>query len=399
MSAAGEQDANKAQIPPRGPWPHYGDDEIAAVTEVLRSGRVNQWTGELVGKFEKACASAFGQPHALALANGSLALELALKAFGVGPGDEVIVTPRSFVASASCVDLVGATPVFADIDMDSQGLTAETIEARITARTKAIIPVHLNGRPCEMGPIMALAEKHGLTVIEDCAQSHGAAVDGRPTGSFGHAAAFSFCQDKIISTGGEGGMLLFAADAPARAAWSFRDHGKNPDKVASDDHPPGYRWLHDGVGTNWRMTEMQAAIGLIQLEKLPEWTAARTRNAERLAAALEKHAAVVVSRPRDGLTHAYYRFAFRLDPDHLAKDWDRDRVMTALEEAGVPCFVGACPELYREGLYRDRDHAPCPQAEALGEVSLTLLVHPTLDDAFLSHCERVIGDVFGQASR
>lgn len=386
-------------MPVPGPWPYYADDEISAVAEVLRSGRVNQWTGELVGKFEQACAAAFGQPHALALANGSLALELALKAFSIGPGDEVIVTPRSFVASASCVDLVGATPVFADIDPDSQGLTAETIAARITPRTRAIIPVHLNGWPCDMAPIMALAEKHGLFVIEDCAQSHGAEIDGRPAGSFGHAAAVSFCQDKIISTGGEGGLVLFAKEEPARIAWSFRDHGKNPDKVFRAGHPPGYRWLHDGVGTNWRLTEMQAAIGLIQLEKLPAWTAARTANAERLAAALEKHPAAIVSRPRNGMAHAYYRFAFRLDPGHLGEGWDRDRVMTALNEAGMPCFVGSCPELYREGLYRERDHAICPQAQALGEVSLTVLVHPTLDDGFLSHCERVIAEVFGQASR
>jgi dTDP-4-amino-4,6-dideoxygalactose transaminase len=399
MSATSEQQPKEARTPVPAPWPYYAPDEITAVAEVLRSGRVNQWTGELVGKFEMACISVFGQRHALALANGSLALELTLKAFGIGPGDEVIVTPRSFVASASCVDLVGATPVFADIDMDSQGITAETIATRITERTKAIIPVHLNGWPCDMAPIMELAEKRDLIVIEDCAQSHGATIDGRPAGSFGHAAAFSFCQDKIISTGGEGGMLLFADEAPARIAWSFRDHGKNPDKVARSDHPPGYRWLHDSVGTNWRMTEMQAAIGLVQLGKLPEWTAKRTANAERLAAALEKHEAAVISRPRSGMTHAYYRLAFRLDPARLAPGWDRDRVMTAFNEAGVPCFVGSCPELYREGLYRERNHVTCPQAKALGEVSLTLLVHPTLDDAFLSHCERVIGEVFGQASR
>jgi len=399
MSTAPGHMQDSKPRPQMPPWPFYAADEIDAVAAVLRSGRVNQWTGELVRAFEKACEKAFGQPHALALANGSLALELALKAFGIGSGDEVIVTPRSFVASASCADLVGALPVFADIDIDSQGLTAQTIAARITPRTKAIIPVHLNGWPCDMAPIMELAEKHGLKVIEDCAQSHGAMIGGRPAGSFGHAAAFSFCQDKIMTTGGEGGMVLFAEEAPARIAWSFRDHGKNPDKVARKDHPAGYRWLHDSVGTNWRMTEMQAAIGLAQLEKLPEWRAAREKNAERMAAALEKSPLAVVSRPPKGVLHAYYRLAFRLDRERLADGWDRDRVMAALNGAGVPCTVGTCPELYREALYAGRSHAPCPQAAELGRLSLNLLVHPTLDDAFLLHCESVIGDIFRQAAR
>ncbi|MDQ3482931.1 MAG: DegT/DnrJ/EryC1/StrS aminotransferase family protein, partial [Pseudomonadota bacterium] len=246
---------------PEETWPYYSDDEVAAVVGVLRSGKVNQWTGPEVARLEEACTLRFGGGHGIALANGSLALELALRAFQIGPGDEVVVTPRTFMASASCVRLVGAIPVFAEVDRDSGNITAASIEAVLTPATKAIIPVHLAGWPCDMAPIMALAERQGLIVIEDCAQSHGAEIDGRPAGSFGHAAAFSFCQDKIISTGGEGGFASFKDEARWEWAWSYKDHGKNWRKVKSPPAAPGFRWLHDSIGTNWRLTGPQAAIG------------------------------------------------------------------------------------------------------------------------------------------
>src|SRR4051812_27731385 len=248
-------------------WPYYAEDEIEAAADVLRSGRVNQWTGGEVFAFQDALARRFESPHCIALANGSLALELPLKAYGIGPGDEVVVAPRTFVASASCVRLMGAIPVFADVDPDSGNITAETIEAVLTERSRAIVPVHIAGWPCDMAAIMALAERRGLLVVEDCAQSHGAEIDGRPAGSFGQAAALSFCQDKIISTGGEGGATLFRDEAVWDRAWSYKDHGK--DRVKATAPPgPGFRWVHDSVGTNWRLTGPQAAIGLAQLAKL-----------------------------------------------------------------------------------------------------------------------------------
>jgi dTDP-4-amino-4,6-dideoxygalactose transaminase len=379
-------------------WPVYAQDEIDAVVDVLRSGQVNQWTGRRVMEFERAAGKAFGREYCVAVANGTVALELALRALGIGPGDEVIVSARSFVASATCVDLVGAVPVFADIDPDSQCITAATIAEKLTARTRAIIPVHLNGWPCEMAPIMELAERHDLRVIEDCAQSTGAAVDGRPAGSFGDAATFSFCQDKIITTGGEGGLVLFAQEPAYQFAWSYKDHGKSRSKMFRQDHSPGYRWVHDGAGTNWRMTELQAAIGLCQLTKLSRWLDIRLANARRMAAMLAAFPSVSVPWPRAGVLPAFYRLACRIRTNSLAAGWNRDRIMVRLNDAGVACSVGSCPEIYREGVYAERASDPCASARAVGETVIVFPVHPTMTERYFAHCERVIAETFTEAT-
>lgn len=356
-------------------WPFYADDEIEAVAQVLRSGRVNQWTGPEVFAFQDALARTFGGEHCVALANGSLALELPLRVFGIGPGDEVVVTPRTFVASATCVMLLGATPVFADIDPDSGNITAESIEAVLTERTKAIIPVHISGWPCDMPAIMALAERRGLLVIEDCAQSHGAEIDGRPAGSFGQAAALSFCQDKIITTGGEGGATLFKDEAAWDSAWSFKDHGKNRRKVEAPQAKPGFRWLHDSVGTNWRLTGPQAAIGLRQLEKLAEWHALRTRNAGIWAEALANQPGVRVPLPDERFRHAYYRLNFYLRP---GAEGARDEIMARAAEAGLRLFTGSCSEVYLEEAFRDLPRPDLPNARTMTKSSLAVETHPTL---------------------
>ncbi len=291
-------------------WPHYDEDEIEAVSNLLRSGKVNQWSGNEVKEFELACAKYFAQPYAVAVFNGTLALELALIALGIGAGDEVIVSPRGFIASASCVISVGAIPVFADIDKESQNITASSIKAVISDKTKAIIPVHLNGWPCDMPAIMELANQHSLFVVEDCAQAHGAMIDNQPIGSFGHASAFSFCQDKIISTGGEGGMVLFKDKDVYKRAWSYKDHGKRYDAVFNKQYSNGFRWLHENFGTNWRMNGMQAIIGLKQLEKLKSWNIIRNKIAQKLTACLADFAAVSVPTPAKNINHAYYRFSF-----------------------------------------------------------------------------------------
>jgi dTDP-4-amino-4,6-dideoxygalactose transaminase len=356
-------------------WPFYAEDEIEAVAEVLRSGRVNQWTGGEVFAFQDALARTFGGEHCIALANGSLALELALRVFGIGPGDEVVTTPRTFVASATSAMLLGATPVFADIDPESGNVTAETIEAVLTERTRAIIPVHLGGWPCDMPAIMDLAERRGLFVIEDCAQSHGAQIGGRPAGSFGHAAAFSFCQDKIITTGGEGGAVIFKdADAFERA-WSFKDHGKNRGKVNTPAAAPGFRWLHDSVGTNWRLTGPQAAIGLRQLSKLADWHSARTRNAGIWAEALANSPGVRVPLPEERFGHAYYRLNFYLRPG--AED-ARPEILARAGEAGLRLFTGSCSEVYLEQAFSGLPRPDLPNARAMTRSSLAVEVHPTI---------------------
>ncbi len=356
-------------------WPFYAEDEIEAVARVLRSGRVNQWTGGEVFAFQEALARAWAGEHCIALANGSLALELALRAFGIGPGDEVVVTPRTFVASATCVMLLGATPVFADIDPDSGNITAESIGAVLTGRTRAIIPVHLGGWPCDMPAIMEMAERRGLLVIEDCAQSHGAEIDGRPAGSFGHATALSFCQDKIISTGGEGGATLFKDEAAWDRAWSFKDHGKNRRKVEAPPAGPGFRWLHDSVGTNWRLTGPQAAIGLRQLEKLPEWHLARTRNAGIWTEALAGVPGLRVPLPGPRFRHAYYRFNFYLEP---GAEGARHEILARAAEAGLRLFTGSCSEVYLEEAFDDLPRPDLPNARAMTRSSLAVEIHPTL---------------------
>ena len=389
----------RTTAPPR--WPTYAPDEVAAVVETLWSGNVNQWTGHRVSAFERAFAEMHQKPHAVAVANGSLALEAVLRAHGVGPGDEVIVTPRSFIASASCVDLVSAKPVFADIDVDTELITPATVRPLIGPRTKAIIVVHLNGRPADMPGFMELARRHDLLVFEDCAQAHGARIDGKLVGSFGHASAFSFCQDKVITTGGEGGMALFSDDATWKRAWSYRDHGKDYAAVfqtRNGDH--GFRWLHESFGSNWRLTELQAAIGLIQLSKLPVWTATRTAIARQYAEWLGIYRSAHVTPLPKGHEHAYYRFEFRLNPQNLKPEWSRDRVMRALISEGIPCLVGACPEIYREGAYAKSlpGFQRLPNAAYLGSVSLCFLVAPTFDENFLSDCRAAINKVFSAAT-
>ena len=370
-------------LKPEEAWPHYGDDEIAAVDEVLRSGRVNQWTGEQVRAFEAALAERIGMPHAVALANGSVALELALRAHDIGPGDEVIVTPASFVASASCVRLVGATPVFADVEADSQNISAATVEAALTPATRAVIPVHLAGWPVDMAPLIALAERHGLVVIEDCAQSVGAAINGQPAGSFGHAAAFSFCQDKIISTGGEGGMALFRDEAAFRKAWSFKDHGKGYEIMRQPTTAPGFRFVHQTIGTNWRMTEMQAAIGLAQLRKLDGWLETRAANAAIWRDALGQCEAIRLPEPAAGVRHANYKLTGFLRPERLRAGISREDVLAGLIEGGLRAFSGFCPEIYLEEAFADLEVAALPTARDLGQISLMFEVHPTLDQIAL----------------
>ena len=387
---------------PFAPWPFYAQDEIDAVSQVLASGLVNYWTGPQCTQFEQAYAAFCGRRHAIALANGSVALELALHAFGIGPGDEVITTSRTFIASASCAVLRGATPILADVDPVSQNITADTIRAVLTPRTRAIIVVHLAGWPCDMDPILELASAHGVRVIEDCAQAHGATYNGRPVGSFGTAAAFSFCQDKIISTGGEGGMLLLDDTAAWEKAWAYKDHGKSYDAVFRREHPPGFRWAHESFGTNWRMTEMQAAIGRLQLAKLPGWVARRQYLAGILTDGLAMLPGIRVTRPGAGIGHAYYKYYAFLEPGQLKPDWDHNRIITAINAEGIPCIAGSCSEIYLEKVFVDAGLAPAarlPIAQRLGTTSLSFLVHPTLTKADMGDTCAAVAKVMHAAAR
>lgn len=384
------------------PWPHYDEDEVAAVAQVLRSGKVNYWTGEEARNFEREYAAYTGRHHAIALMNGTVALELALYAFGIGSGDEVITTTRTFIASASAAVMRGATPVIADVDSVSQNVTLETIKRVVTQRTKAIIPVHLAGWPCEMDEIMAFANERGIKVIEDCAQAHGAYYRGKPVGSFGHAAAFSFCQDKIITTGGEGGMLVMDDEQAWEKAWAFKDHGKSFDAVYNRPQPPGYRWLHESFGTNFRMTELQAVLGRIQLAKLPDWVARRRSNAAILSEGLAGVPGLRLTLPPAHIGHAYYKYYVFIEPAMIREDWGRDRIMKAINDAGVPCLSGSCGEIYLEKAFEGTISRPTdrlPVARELGENSLMFLVHPTLDEEHMKRAAAVVCDVMRAAAK
>jgi dTDP-4-amino-4,6-dideoxygalactose transaminase len=362
-------------------WPHYDEDEVAAAMAVLHSGRVNYWTGTEGRCFEQEYANSVGVKYAVTLANGSVALELALAMLGVGPGDEVVTSPRTFIASASCAVMRGAKPVFADVDRDSQNISAASIERVLSPRTRAIVVVHLAGWPCEMDPILQLAKSKNIAVIEDCAQANGARYRDRAVGSLGVFGAFSFCQDKIISTGGEGGLLVTQDESLWSRAWSFKDHGKAYQTAHRNDHPPGFRWLHESFGTNWRMTEFQAAIGRRQLAKLESSVERRRSNAQRLCEGFADISAIRVPVPGSHIKHAYYKFYAFLDATRLKSSWTRDRIVAEVTARGVPCFSGSCSEVYLERAFDGSDSRPAERlsvARELGETSLMFLIHPQL---------------------
>jgi dTDP-4-amino-4,6-dideoxygalactose transaminase len=387
---------------PFSPWPSYSEVEVEAVSRVLRSGRVNYWTGEEGKAFEEEFAAWCGVRHAVALANGTLALEVALRALGVGAGDEVIVPARTFVATGSCVVACGAKPVFADVDADSQNVTAETIAAVVTPRAKAVICVHLAGWPCDMDPIVDLCKAGGLYLIEDCAQAHGARYKGRSVGAIGDIGCWSFCQDKIITTGGEGGMVTTDRRDWFEAMWAMKDHGKSWRAVHEREHPPGFRWLHDSVGGNYRMTEPQAAIGRIQLQRLPAWRAARIRNAEAVWSAANQIQGLRAPSPGPGAEHAAYRAYVFVRPGALINGWTRDRVISAIEAEGPPCNTGSCSEIYLEKVFADAGLGPkrrLPVAKALGEESVAFLTHPTLKPSEVDRTCKAIRAVMARATQ
>lgn len=406
---------------PFPPWPSFTHEEVDAVSKVLLSNKVNYWTGQESRSFEKEFAEFASTKYAIALSNGTLALDLALHGLGIGSQnsgtteDEVIVTSRSFVASVSTIVNAGARPVFADVDAQSGNISGATVTPVITSNTRAILAVHLAGWPCDMDDLRSAIGGRDIKLLEDCAQAHGTLYKGKPVGGLGDVAAWSFCQDKIMTTGGEGGMVTCDDEVMWRRMWAYKDHGKSYEAVYEREHAPGFRWLHESFGTNWRITEMQSVIGRIQLRRMPEWQAARAANAAVLRQALTPFTGeggpVRVPEVRcatcpgcdlqTGCRHAWYKYYAYVRPENLKGGWDRDRIAAEISAAGVPCMQGSCSEMYLEKAFDDtglRPDVPFPIARSLGETSLMFLVHPTLEQEHLTRAAQAIADVLTRAS-
>ncbi|MBF6616207.1 MAG: DegT/DnrJ/EryC1/StrS aminotransferase family protein [Candidimonas sp.] len=386
---------------PFSPWPSFTEEEANAIRDIILSNKVNYWTGQECREFEKEFASWTGTEYAIVLANGTVALDVALQALGIGAGDEVVVTPRTFLASVSSIVNAGAIPIFAEVDRDSQNITAETIRAVLTSRTKAVICVHLAGWPCAMDPIMELANEHGMKVIEDCAQAHGARYKGRPVGSIGHVGAWSFCQDKIMTTGGEGGMVTTNDRELWLKMWSFKDHGKSWEAVYEREYTPGFRWVHESFGTNWRMMEVQAAIGRIQLRRMGSWHASRLANCARIWSAAKALPGLRVPEIPETVLHAGYKCYVFVEPAALVEGWNRDRILSEISAKGVPCFSGSCSEVYLEKAFDGTGWRPAERltvAKELGETSLMFLVHPTLTATEIEKTCSVLRQIMGAAT-
>lgn len=383
-------------------WPAFCSEQIEAVNQVLLSGKVNYWTGNNGKDFEREFAQYVGSDFAVALANGTVAIDLALKALSIGEGDEIIVTSRTFVASVSSIANAGAKPVFADVDPNSQNITASTIEPHINPNTKAILCVHLAGWPCDMDPIIDLAMTYDLFVVEDCAQAHGALYKGRSVGTIGHIGCWSFCQDKIMTTCGEGGMVTTNDRDLWSVMWSYKDHGKSPEALNSQKKCLGFRWLHDSLGTNWRMTEVQAAIGRVQLRKLRDWGLRRRQNVNRIWECAEGLPGIRVPKLRcagcetgcsfkECVNAAYKCYVFVEGGEAL-----RNKFLRKINELGVPCYSGSCSEVYLEKAFEKTGHKPkarLPIAKHLGETSLMFLCDPTLTDRHIDQTCRVLKKV------
>lgn len=369
-------------------WPIFEDDVIEAAVRVLRSGKTNYLWGEEGPGFEREFAKYIGVKHSVAVANGTIALECCLRAVGIKANDEVIVTPRSFIASVSPVVLLGAKPVFADVDLNTQNISASSIARVLTPRTRAILLVHFAGLPCDMGPILTLARKHKLRVIEDCAQALGAKIGNRRVGSFGDVAAFSFCQDKILSTG-EGGMVTTNDPKIWKRAWAYKDHGKSWDSVFVKKHPPGYQWYHSSFGTNGRLTEVQSAMARVQLPKVDGWLKMRERNSRHLQSGLASYDSVRTLSHPTHLSSANYKFHCFVVPAALKRAWTRTRIVEEIRKKAIPCLVGSCPEIYLEKAFpkKLRPKKRLTNARELGETSMLFPIYPTLTE---QHMEEIL---------
>ncbi len=373
-------------------WPIMNDKMINSVSEILKSGKLNQWNNNAVKEFEQKFANHMNCNYAIAVFNGTVALELCIKTLGLKEADEVIVTPRTFIASASCCAWYGIKPVFVDVDRNSQNITLETIKSGITEKTKAIILVHLAGWPCDLEEICNYCREKGIYVIEDCAQAHGAKYKGKSVGSWGDINAWSFCQDKIITTGGEGGMVTTNCQHLYKLAWSLKDHGKGYDIVFNKKHDPGFRWLHENIGTNWRMLPIQAVIGIHALDELEGWINHRRKIANIYNENLKDIDGVRLTIPSENIYHSYYKYYFFID--HKKFKMSRDDLIQKINDEDIFCQIGSCGEVYKENALTK--YAPKEDllvTQELFETAILLKCDPCVSEEYALKCIIKIRDI------
>ena len=374
-------------------YPYFDKNTLKKVELVLKSGRVNYWTGKKCIQFEKEFSKYMGRKYSITVSNGSVALELALKALKLKKGDEIIVSPRSFIISASCVLNLGLKPVFADID-DNGNLEIESIKKVFNTNVKVVILVHLNGLSCDMDPILKFVKKKKIILIEDCSQAHGAIYKGKKVGSFGDISTWSFCQDKIISTGGEGGIISTNNRKLWLKLWSLKDHGKNYNKVFNKKHKVGFRWMHDNLGSNYRMTEMQAVIGSEQLKLLNQQIKKRNFLANLYLTKLKDYFQKydILKKPDfkcqtcplkknlrkcNKCLHAFYRLNLYINKSK--NKISQINLIEQLNKKKVACTVGACPEIYKEKIFkklRVNQKKILNNAKLLGDTSIMFPINP-----------------------
>jgi dTDP-4-amino-4,6-dideoxygalactose transaminase len=372
-------------------YPRYNQYTLRKVQKVLKSGRVNYWTGHECKEFEREFTKYIENKYAVTLSNGSVALEIALKALNLKKRDEIIVSPRSFIISASCVLDLGLKPVFADVD-NNGNLSIKGIKKAYNKNVKAIILVHLNGLSCDLDPVLKFIKKNKIFLIEDCSQAHGAIYKDKKVGSFGHISTWSFCQDKIISTGGEGGMISTNNKKLWLKLWSLKDHGKNYKSVFYKKHKTGFRWLHDNLGSNYRMTEMQAAIGREQLKTLDNQLKIRNAIANIYLNELKEYYQRyhLLQKPDfkcqtcpfkqnekkcNKCLHAFYRLNLFINKNKIKQI----KLIEQLNKNKINCSVGSCPEIYREKIFKKLKFSPKKRlfnAKLLGETSIMFPIDP-----------------------
>ena len=372
-------------------YPYFDKYTLKKVERVLKSGRVNYWTGKECTNFEKEFSNYHNIKYSVAVFNGSVALEIVLKALNLKPTAAVIVTPRSFVISASCVLNMGLKPIFADVNLNGN-LNIVGIRKAYKPGVKAIIAVHLNGLSCDLDPIVQFAKEKKLYLIEDCSQAHGAIYKGKKVGSFGDIAIWSFCQDKIISTGGEGGMISTNNNKLWLKCWSIKDHGKNYNNVFYKKHKTGFRWLHDNLGSNYRMTEMQAAIGRMQLKTLDNQLKIRNAIANIYLNELKDYYQKyhLLQKPDfkcqtcpfkqnekkcNKCMHAFYRLNLFVNKNKIKQN----HLLQLINKKKINCSVGSCPEIYREKIFKKFKFYPkqrLTNAKLLGESSIMFPIDP-----------------------